>query len=225
MSDVGVARRTRPQRVVYFIVKWVVTAFARTYWRATFSGTENIPKSGGFIVAPTHRSNIDPIPLISMTHRRMSFLGKDSLWKHPVTAKFFDLMGGYPVSRGTADREALRRSIEVVSRGEGMVVFPEGARQSGPLVQELFDGCAYIAARGNVPILPIGIGGSERAMRKGKKMIYPVKIHYEIGALIPAPVGEDGGRASRDQLRETTEQLHADLQKLFDTARVRAGDA
>jgi 1-acyl-sn-glycerol-3-phosphate acyltransferase len=200
-----------------------MTMFTKAFFRVSFSGTEHIPATGGFIIAPVHRSNIDTFPMIVMTKRRMSFLGKDSLWKTKFSAWFFTTMGGYAVHRGTADREALKRCIEVVTRGEGLILFPEGTRQFGPEVQELFEGAAYVASKGNVPILPMGIGGSEAAMPKGAKMIRPVKLHYEIGSPIPAPLGEDGGRASRDQLHATTKVLHEELQRVFDIARAKAG--
>jgi 1-acyl-sn-glycerol-3-phosphate acyltransferase len=221
--DPGIARRSRAQRIVYSFVRVVLTGFVKVFWRATINGREHIPATGGFIVAPVHRSNIDTFPMIGMTKRRMSFLGKDSLWKTKVSAWWFDMMGGYPVHRGTADREALRRCIEVVTRGEGLVLFPEGTRQAGPQVCELFEGAAWVASKANVPIIPIGIGGTEAAMPKGAKMIRPVKIHYEIGPPIPPPVGEDGGRAPRDQLHATTQRLHEELQRVFDIARAKAG--
>ena len=213
------------QRVVYVIVRGVMIGFCKIFWRVTYSGTEHFPATGGFVVAPTHRSNIDPFPLVGMTKRRMSFLGKDSLWKTKVSAWFFSTMGGYPVKRGIADREALKHCIEVVTRGEGLLMFPEGTRQTGPVVQELFDGTAYVAAKANVPILPLGIGGSEKAMPKGAKMLRPVKIHFEMGPPIMPKIDPETGRASRDQLRETTAELHDAMQRVFDVARRKAGDS
>lgn len=225
MTDPGIARRTGSQRIAYVLMRAFMLAFTKVFWRVSFSGREHIPATGGFVLAPVHRSNIDTFPMIGMTRRRMSFLGKDSLWKTKVTAWFFTTMGGYPVHRGTADRQALRRCLEVVSRGEGLILFPEGTRQTGPVVCELFEGAAYTASKANVPIIPMGIGGSERAMPKGAKMIRPVKLHYEIGPPIPPPLAEDGGRASRDQLHATTKVLKEELQRLFDIARTKAGDA
>ena len=61
----------------------------------------------------------------------------------------------------------------MLERGEPLVLFPEGERKCGPIVQPLFDGAAYIAVKAGVPIVPVGIGGSERAMPKGAKFIYP----------------------------------------------------
>ena len=223
MNDPGIRRRTRAQRVTYAVVRGVLTAFVRVFWRATISGTDYIPKTGGFIVAPVHRSNIDTFPMIGMTKRRMSFMGKDGLWKHKIGAWFFDMMGGYPVHRDRIDRAALRNCINVVANGEGLVLFPEGTRQRGNEVCELLDGAAYIASKAGVPILPVGIGGSEQAMPVGSKMIHPVKLHYEIGPPIPAPVGDDGGRPSREQLHATTAHLKEELQRVFDVARAKAG--
>ena len=57
-------------------------------------------------------------------------------------------LGGFPVVRGTADREALQRCIAVLEAGEPLVLFPEGERKSGPIVQPLFDGAAYVALEG-----------------------------------------------------------------------------
>ena len=71
------------------------------------------------------------------------------------------------MTRGSADREALRRCVAVLEAGEPLVLFPEGERKSGPTVQPLFDGAVYVALRAGVPIVPVGIGGSERVMPKG----------------------------------------------------------
>ncbi len=224
MKDPGILRRTRGQRIIYVVARVFFTGLSKFFWRATFTGLEHIPATGGFIMAPVHRSNIDTFPMIGMTKRYTSFMGKDSLWKTKISAWFFTGLGGYPVKRGTADRAALKRCIDVVKNGEALVLFPEGTRQFGPLVTPLFEGAAYVASKANVPIIPIGIGGTEKAMPKGAKMIHFAKVHYEIGPPIPAPLSEDGGRASREQLHATTQHLHEELQRVFDVARAKAGD-
>jgi 1-acyl-sn-glycerol-3-phosphate acyltransferase len=124
--------------------------------------------------------------------------------------------------RGTADREALRRCIEVLDGGEPLVVFPEGTRQSGPVIQPLFDGAAYIACRARVPIVPVGIGGSDRVMPRGARFVFPRKVYVVIGPPIPAPIGA-GERLSRTMLKEHSDRLHAELQRLYDEAQRRVG--
>jgi len=207
----------------YRFVRAAVYGFSRVYWRLTVEGRHNVPASGPFVVAPVHRSNIDT-PLVAMVStRRLRFMGKDSLWKHQPAAWFFSALGGFPVHRGTADREALRRCIEVIEGGEPLVVFPEGTRKEGPLVEELFDGAAYVAARTGVPLVPVGIGGSQRAMPRGAKGLRPGKIHIVVGEPLYPQRPADGGRVPRRAVAELTAELHGEVQKLFDQAQLRAG--
>jgi 1-acyl-sn-glycerol-3-phosphate acyltransferase len=121
------------------------------------------------------------------------------------------------VTRGTTDLEALRRCFELLRAGEPLVMFPEGERKSGPLVHPLFEGAAYVAARGKVPIIPVGIGGSERVMPRGAKFIYPHKVCVIIGKPI-FPQLDETGRASRSEVKRLTAELHDELQLVFDAA-------
>jgi 1-acyl-sn-glycerol-3-phosphate acyltransferase len=213
----------KPDLVFYRVVRAIVAGFCRVFWRLTVSGQDHLPAEGAYIVAPVHRSNIDT-PLVAMvSRRRLRFMGKDSLWSKGWSAWLFSSLGGFPVHRGAADREALRRCIAVLEGGEPLVIFPEGTRREGPIVEELFDGAAYVAVRAGVPIVPVGIGGSEAAMPVGAKGLRPVKIHIAVGEPIyPEPSGE-GSRASRRAIHELTLSLHKEVQRLFDEARVRAG--
>jgi 1-acyl-sn-glycerol-3-phosphate acyltransferase len=188
-------------------------------------GTDKVPRSGAFIVAPIHRSNLDTPVVAAITRRRLRYMGKESLWKSRFGAWFLTAAGGFPVERGTADRAALRACIEVLERGEPLVMFPEGTRQTGPEVQPFFDGPAYVACRTQVPIVPVGIGGTERAMPKGRKLPSPVKMTLVVGEPIVPPPPEAGKeRISRRAVKELTEQLSVTIQRLFDEAQELAGD-
>lgn len=210
---------------MYRVVRGLVTALGRVYFRLRVDGRENIPATGPFILAPVHRDNVDT-PLVSaVTRRRMRFLGKDGMWKYRWSAWFFDSMGGIPVARGTPDREALRRCEEVVRNGEPLVMFPEGTRQSGPVMapEAMFDGVAFVALRTGTPIVPVGIGGSEGAQPKGSKVLKPNKIVLVVGRPIAVDPPAAGERVPRRAVRELTERLRQELQALFDEAQVKAG--
>ena len=105
--------------------------------------------------------------------------------------------------------------------GDPLVLFPEGERKQGPVVQPLYDGAVYIAIKAGVPIVPVGIGGSERVMPKGAKFVFPRKVHVEIGPPIPPPVAPEGKRLPRTVYKEQTQRLHDELQRLFDLAMTR----
>ena len=216
-SDVG-------SRSFYQLIRFLVVSICRTYCRMTVSGKENIPRTGPFILAPVHRSYIDTPIASGCTRRRMRFMGKDSMWKRQPLNWMLSALGAFPVTRGSADREAIMRAIQVLKSGEPLVLFPEGERKSGPVVQPLMDGAAYVACKAGVSIIPVGIGGSERVMGKGAKFIYPRKLVVIIGKPIPVPASIDG-RMPRSAVREVTALLHEQLQALFDEAQTKCGYA
>lgn len=213
----------KPSLLLYKIVRNLIVGFAKVFWRLRIHGQEHLPPTGAYVLAPIHRSNIDSLLLSSITSRRLRAMGKHTLFKTKVGAWFIGSLGAFPVVRGTADRDALRRCIEVLDDGEPLIIFPEGTRQVGPEVQPLYEGAAYVAAKANVPIVPIGLGGTEAAMPKGSKTLKKSRIHIVIGAPLPPPTATSGGRASRKEIHATTEQLKVELQRLFDDAQKRAG--
>jgi 1-acyl-sn-glycerol-3-phosphate acyltransferase len=203
-------------RAFYYVARALVTGFTRLWTRMRIEGREHVPKRGAYVLAPVHRSNMDTPIAACVTRRRLRFMGKDSLWKHQPAAWLLSALGGFPVSRGTADREALQRCIAILEAGEPLVLFPEGERKSGPVVQPLFDGAAYVALKAGVPIIPVGIGGSEAVMPKGSRFIHPSKVHVIVGPPIPPPVS--AARVPRSAVRDVTAELHAILQGLYDDA-------
>jgi len=221
--DTQLAGKSLFSRIAYVVVRGLLAVLCKMWFRYSVSGRERLPKRGAYVIAPIHRSNIDT-PLSSfLTSRRVRFMGKDSLWKQPAIGRIFSLLGGFPVTRGTADLEALKRCVAVLNGGEPLVMFPEGTRQHGDTVHPLFDGPAYVALKCGVPIVPVGIGGSQRVMRKGSKMIWPHKCHLTIGE--PIIVEHTGsGRVDRARMADITAQLTVQLQAAFDDARRQAGD-
>ena len=123
-----------------------------------------------------------------------------------------------------ADREAMRLSLELAGGTEPIVMFPEGTRRSGPVLraEDMHDGPAYVACKAGIPIVPVGIGGSEDAMPKGAKGIRPVKLAIDIGTPIHPPKSTTG-RVSRRAVRDLTEELRAEIQVLFDRSQERVG--
>jgi 1-acyl-sn-glycerol-3-phosphate acyltransferase len=220
--DSRMAGNSRASLILYAVVRAYVVGFSRLWNRMTVQGLEHVPARGPFVLAPIHRSNMDSPYAACATKRRLRYMGKDSLWRHRWAGWFLSACGGFPVTRGTSDREALQRALEVLEAGEPLVVFPEGERKYGPIVQPLFEGAAYLAAKTQVPIVPVGIGGSERVQRRGSKMVWPRKVHVIFGAPL-APPALRNGRIDRDATKAVTAALHETLQDLFDRAQVRAG--
>jgi 1-acyl-sn-glycerol-3-phosphate acyltransferase len=215
--DAYLAKQSLLSKANYQFWKTLITGTTRIITRTHVEGLENVPKTGGYVLAPVHRSYIDtPISAVA-TRRRLRYMAKDSMWKKPLYGWLISSVGGFPVSRGTTDIEALKRCFLLLAQGEPIVMFPEGERKTGPIVQPLFEGAAYVAARSKVPIIPVGIGGSEAVMPKGAKMIHPHKVRVIIGKPIHPRVS-DNGRVPRSEVKRLTAELQAELQRLFDLA-------
>lgn len=211
---------------LYQSFRVAIHSACRLWFRIEVVGGENIPASGPFLLSAVHRSNLDFALVSNATKREMRYMGKSSVWKvHWTISTFFNALGGFPVERGGVDRDSLRIAEEVLGHGEPLVIFPEGARQSGPLVCEMFDGPAFIASRTGAPIVPLGIGGSARAMPIGKTFIRPRKIVLVVGEPLQAPERNAKGRVPRRAVSDLTTQLSERIQELFDEAQVRAGAA
>lgn len=186
-------------------------------WGLEVVGAERVPSQGAYVVAPVHRSNIDTLVVAGVARRRLRYMGKDTLWSWRWSAWLLSSLGGFPIHRGTADREALRRCRLVLEAGEPLVMFPEGQRGEGPVVGSLYEGAAYLSGRAGVPIVPVGIGGSGRAMARGARLPRRSKVVLVIGDPLAPPTGA-GGRPSRSAVMAKSRELHERLQELFDEA-------
>ena len=221
--EIWTGEPTRGTRISYAIVRGLILAVAKLFGRVTIVGADKIPADGAFVLAPVHRSNVDFALASLVTKRPMRYMGKDSIWKSKPLGRFVSMLGAFPVHRGSADRDALQACTDIVNGGSPLVMFPEGTRCSGPVVEELFDGTAFVAAKANVPVIPMGIGGSEGMMPKGAKFLHPSRLVLVVGDPIPAPSRTERGRVPRSAVSALTEQIHRDLQVLFDDAMQRAG--
>jgi 1-acyl-sn-glycerol-3-phosphate acyltransferase len=193
----------------YRAAHWLAWALSKWYFRIRFLGQEHVPASGPLVIAPVHRSNIDFLLMSQIRGRTIRFVAKESLFKHRILAEVFLALGAFPVVRGTPDRSALRRSLEVLERGEALVVFPEGTRRFGPVVEHVEDGAAYLAIRTGAPVLPIGIAGSEEAMPKGAKWVRRERVVMVARPPVAPPF--QGTVVKRSVLEEFRERIRREM--------------
>jgi 1-acyl-sn-glycerol-3-phosphate acyltransferase len=209
--------------VLYRVVRFLVHAVNRVYWRVSVVGPA-VPDDGPVILAPVHRSFLDFFVVSEATRRKVFYMTKDDLWRSPRLGRVIEALGGFPVNREGPDRLALDRAQAVLERGDVLILFPEGTRRAGPVVEDLHEGAAFLAARTGAVVVPIGIGGSDRAMPKGSKMVRPVTVHLAVGDAMSPPPRSAQGRVPRTKVHAFTVQLAAEIQRLYDQARRAAGD-
>jgi 1-acyl-sn-glycerol-3-phosphate acyltransferase len=209
----------------YNTVRLIVAGGLSALYRARTRGRERLPAQGGYVLAPSHRSMMD-VPFAAwLSQRPLRYMGKASLFRIPVAGWFFRSLGGFEVARDGTDRKALRDSIGMLQAGEVLLVYPEGTRQHGPKIQPLQPGAAYLALRAGVPIVPVGIAGSEEILRgHGRKLPRFGRAAMVVGEPITVPP-RAGGVVSREHVDALTAQLHEGLQSVFDEANELRGGA
>jgi len=207
--------------ILWRVVRPTVVGLCAVVFRVRVVGKDRVPADGAYILAPSHRSILD-IPFAAfVTRRRLRFLAKQELFRSRVGRAIFPRLGGIAVERGTTDRGALRAADAVLVDGEPLAIFPEGTRQHGPQLGELFHGVAYLALRRQVPIVPVGIGGSEAIMPKGRIVPRPRRVVVVVGQpVVPAP---DATARRRSDVTALTGRARAELQAVFDQACREAG--
>jgi 1-acyl-sn-glycerol-3-phosphate acyltransferase len=199
--------------LTYRLCAGIVAVLARVLFRPTVVGAENIPLTGPVLIAPIHRSNVDFALTLFISKRKVFFMAKDSIFRVPILGPLITHLGAFPVKRGSADRESMALSEEVLRQGHALVLFPEGTRQEGRTVAPLHDGAMFVAARTGATIVPVGIGGSDMAMPKGAKLPRFAKIRIVVGAPIQPPLSE--GRVARSALAAKSEELRAALEAVY----------
>ncbi len=205
--------------VWYAVARIVFRAIVGSWFRPVVLGRDHVPQEGPAILAPVHRSFADFAFSAFLTRRKLFFMAKEELWKSRAFGRLLASLGVFPVRRDGADREAMRRAQEVLDRGQLLVLFPEGTRRSGTAVGELHEGAAFLAARTGAPIVPIGIGGSDVSMPKGRHVPRPLRIRVVAGAPLAPPPRSPGGRVPRSSIHATTEALRQAIQDVYDQAR------
>ena len=180
-------------------------------FRLRARGRENLPASGGYVLACNHISNLDPWPvgLPLWPQRWLRFMAKAELYWWP--AKYvLDGAGAFSVHRGLGDREAVETAVRLAREGNVVVMFPEGTRRSKGLVKKHQarprSGAARIALEAGVPLVPTAVSGTDRLLTLG-----PLRVAYG------APIDIDDLRASDDLRRssqEATERLMARIAEL-----------
>jgi 1-acyl-sn-glycerol-3-phosphate acyltransferase len=124
-------------------------------------GLENVPLEGPLILAMTHTNFLDPALAGGVMPREVVIMSKIENFWHPFLGIIVRLYGAFPVRRGEVDRQAIRRSLEVLAGGEALLMAPEGTRSGDGQLQKGHDGMTFIALRADAPILPMTIVGGE----------------------------------------------------------------
>ncbi|AKG21892.1 lysophospholipid acyltransferase family protein [Calothrix sp. 336/3] len=201
--------------LLYHAFKWsVVSPMLHLYFQGKIYGTENVPQTGPLLVVSNHASNYDPPIVSNCVCRPVAHMAKEELFRIPVLKQAIALYGAYPVSRGSADRAAIRAALEYLEAGWAVGVFLQGTRTLDGRIDDPKRGAALIAAKANAPLLPVSLWGTEKIEVKGTATPRRVPVTVRIGELIPAPNSTD-----KYELEAVTQKCAQAINALHDLGR------
>jgi 1-acyl-sn-glycerol-3-phosphate acyltransferase len=196
----------------YYIARGLLIGAFKLFTRWQVKGKENVPEEGPVLLVANHLNLADP-PLLGVSlKRRIIFMAKEELFRSRLSAYFLGGFGSFPVHRGKLDRQALRSSQQVLADGQILVMFPEASRSRSARLKKALPGSALIACRSGVPILPVGIIGTEQL--KGVSFLFRrPRVTINIGQPFSLPPVE--GKLTREKLVEYTDLIMRRIAELL----------
>ncbi|MCU1638909.1 MAG: 1-acyl-sn-glycerol-3-phosphate acyltransferase [Microbacteriaceae bacterium] len=204
----------------WFMKNLIVGPIVRTAFRPWVTGHENIPRSGGAILASNHLSFIDSVFLPLMIDRQISFLAKSDYYtgtgpKGWFIRTFLKSAGMLPIDRsgGKASEASLLTGLGVLARGEVLGIYPEGTRSPDGKLYRGRTGVARMILEGNVPVIPVAMIDTEKVMPIGKRLPKVRRVGIAIGE--PLDFSRfHGMEGDRFILRSITDEIMYELSRL-----------
>ncbi|MFN8015097.1 MAG: lysophospholipid acyltransferase family protein [Acidimicrobiia bacterium] len=187
-------------------------------YRPKIYGKNNIPKTGGVLIVPNHRAMLD-IPILGCaTFRPLRFMAKIDLFKNRFVKWYFETNGSFSVDKESGDPKAIKKAVNVLKDGDALVIFPEGKRNRGESVGELTPGVGFLASKTNVPIIPVGIAGLDKAITY-KFGFIPILTRGKVYIGDPIDFYLDSDEKTSVVTKKIMDELEKQLPVLFEKAK------
>jgi 1-acyl-sn-glycerol-3-phosphate acyltransferase len=204
----------------WFMKNLVAGPIIKTVFRPWVSGLDNIPKTGGVILASNHLSFIDSIFLPLLIDRRIYFLAKSDYFSGPgfkgwATKSFLLGTGMLPIDRsgGKASEASLNTGLRVLVKGDVLGIYPEGTRSPDGKMYRGRTGVARMILEAHVPVVPVAMIDTEKVMPIGRKI---PKVR-RIGVVFGEPLDFsrfEGMEGDRFILRAITDEIMYELSRI-----------
>lgn len=202
--------------MLYRISRFLALLFLRFFFRLEVKGRENLPGAGGFVLASNHASYLDPVVLGVACPRQLNFMARHDLFNIPIFGTFIRNVGTFPVRRNFADIASIKEALRRLGQGQGLLFFPEGTRSFSGVVQRAQPGIGFVAAKSQVPVVPVFINGTQRALGRGARFIRPAKIKVCFGQPI-----HPKHSALKDDYRNIAGRIMQEIERLNHEYRLR----
>lgn len=199
----------------YWTYHPAIRAIFNAYFNLKVTGEQNVPMKGPLVFCSNHSSFLDPIVVsAATTFHQIHWIGKfEHFVEDPIVKSIFSMWSAIPIHRGQSDQAAMQKAIDHLNNGHCIGIFPEGTRSIDGSISSLHNGAAKLAVTTGATIIPIGMIGMIKALKKGEMLPKPVHVSLEYGK--PIYTLEFKGRQEEwDLVKGITNQIEAELHRL-----------
>lgn len=139
---------------MYWLIRGLAWLVVRILYRVSYRGGENIPRKGAVLICANHIGWWDPVIAAVAIRRRIYFMGKAELFDNRAFGLLLRSVGAFPVRRGTPDRKALSRALELLKQGQAVGIFPEGTRNPSGQFRRAEPGIGLMVLSSGAPVVP-----------------------------------------------------------------------
>lgn len=142
-------------------IRWLIRFIIKRIARVNIEGSKNIPDGGKFVIATNHLGRLDVTLLFYALEGDFILTIAEKYEHHWLFGPIGNAMGGIWLDRFNADIGAIREVLTRMKAGGILVIAPEGTRSKTESLAEGKSGVAYLALKVGVPIVPVGLVGTE----------------------------------------------------------------
>nr|MDO8108960.1 lysophospholipid acyltransferase family protein [Candidatus Sigynarchaeota archaeon] len=200
----------------YWTYHPAVRALFNTYFKLTVKGEENVPMKGPLVFCPNHSSFLDPIVVsAATTFHQIHWIGKfEHFVEDPIVKSIFSMWSAIPIHRGQSDQVALQKAIDHMNAGHCIGIFPEGTRSLDGNIGKLHNGAAKLAVTAGATIIPVGMVGMIKALKKGEMLPKSVTVTLEYGKPVYT-YDIKGQEENWEVVKEVTAKIESELKRII----------
>lgn len=201
--------------MIYAFLRGLMRLMVRVYLAGLFEihGIANVPHSGPLLICPNHSGTLDPPMVPAFVPRGDTWnMAKSEYFKRPMSRLIFRAYHAFPVVRHTADRVAVRWSLDLLKAGHALVIYPEGTRVESGVLAHPEPGAGFLAQKAACPVLPVALTGTRECLPKGAKWPRRVRVTLTFGKpFLVLQKRADGTRVSHEDASDAIMLAIAEL--------------